>query len=251
MTAPGWFPDPTGRFSERWHDGTDWTDQVLGANGQATGDPLARTSSGFSAPTGPSASAAPPPAAPMAAAAPPPAMAGPWAPAPPAAGGWAPPGPAWAPGAAPADDRPRSAGIGVLLSFLGLVPVLLSLFALDWADGGATFSKLRDAYADAPSGLPAADAMVKGYAQFGAYLLLAMVALGLVLVATGALGHGRGFPRAVVAVVAAVAAVVHLAVVLRLFRGPASPEAGAWIAVVGYLAAIVGLGFGPKRRRAG
>ncbi|QXC62595.1 hypothetical protein KSP35_07310 [Aquihabitans sp. G128] len=46
---------------------------------------------------------------------------------------------------------------------------------------------------------------------------------------------------------AAVGAVAHLAVVLRVFRGPASPEPGAWLAVLGYLVAIVGLTFGPKR----
>ncbi|WP_371748788.1 DUF2510 domain-containing protein [Aquihabitans sp. G128] len=63
MSAAGWYADPTGRFSDRWHDGADWTDQVLGANGQPTADPLARTSSGYAAPDGPSSDApAPPPA---------------------------------------------------------------------------------------------------------------------------------------------------------------------------------------------
>lgn len=42
MTAPGWYPDPTGRFEHRFWDGQRWTDHV-GANGQqhvdATGPP--------------------------------------------------------------------------------------------------------------------------------------------------------------------------------------------------------------------
>ncbi|CAN5571119.1 hypothetical protein BH10ACT1_BH10ACT1_37660 [soil metagenome] len=197
MTGSGWFPDPTGRFTQRWFDGADWTDQVLGANGQATGDPLVRTSNGST-------------------------------------------------------EGPRSPGFGVALSFVGLLLPGLSLVALDWADGGAdsSFSRLRDLSSDPPSGLSFVDSLVHVYVSFGGYLLLAVVALGLILVAAGAFGHGKGGLRMVVALVAGFAAVVHLAVVLRVFRGLTDPAPGAWVAVPGYLLAIVGLAFGPRRTKA-
>jgi hypothetical protein len=37
--APGWFPDPSGRFDHRWWDGTRWTESVSRGGTQTT-DPL-------------------------------------------------------------------------------------------------------------------------------------------------------------------------------------------------------------------
>ena len=37
--APGWFPDPAGRFDHRWWDGARWTETVS-RNGSTTTDPL-------------------------------------------------------------------------------------------------------------------------------------------------------------------------------------------------------------------
>jgi hypothetical protein len=37
--APGWFPDPSGRWQVRWWDGSTWTDRVATAGRQAS-DPL-------------------------------------------------------------------------------------------------------------------------------------------------------------------------------------------------------------------
>lgn len=37
--APGWFPDPAGRFDHRWWDGARWTDTVS-RDGSTTTDPL-------------------------------------------------------------------------------------------------------------------------------------------------------------------------------------------------------------------
>jgi hypothetical protein len=37
--APGWFPDPSGRFDHRWWDGTRWTETVSRGGTQTT-DPL-------------------------------------------------------------------------------------------------------------------------------------------------------------------------------------------------------------------
>ena len=39
-TRPGWYPDPSGRFPKRWHDGYDWTASVLDNNGQQAFDQL-------------------------------------------------------------------------------------------------------------------------------------------------------------------------------------------------------------------
>jgi hypothetical protein len=35
----GWAPDPFGRFQQRYHDGTRWTEHVVGPDGQQI-DPL-------------------------------------------------------------------------------------------------------------------------------------------------------------------------------------------------------------------
>ena len=37
--ATGWQPDPYGRYVQRYHDGTRWTEHVVGPDGQ-TVDPL-------------------------------------------------------------------------------------------------------------------------------------------------------------------------------------------------------------------
>lgn len=34
-----WFADPTGRFAQRWWDGSRWTADVVLANGQQSADP--------------------------------------------------------------------------------------------------------------------------------------------------------------------------------------------------------------------
>lgn len=36
----GWYQDPTGRFTQRYHDGTAWTQHVVGHAGQQGTDPL-------------------------------------------------------------------------------------------------------------------------------------------------------------------------------------------------------------------
>lgn len=38
-TAAGWYPDPSGRFAQRYWDGAAWTEKVSGPNGLGT-DPL-------------------------------------------------------------------------------------------------------------------------------------------------------------------------------------------------------------------
>jgi hypothetical protein len=38
QVSPGWYPDPSGRFAQRYHDGTRWTEHVADANGNRATD---------------------------------------------------------------------------------------------------------------------------------------------------------------------------------------------------------------------
>ena len=61
---PGWFPDPYGRYQQRYHDGTRWTDQVANGTEQLV-DPMGTTlaipfvTPSSATPTGPSDDPAP------------------------------------------------------------------------------------------------------------------------------------------------------------------------------------------------
>lgn len=55
QVTPGWYPDPSGRFAQRYHDGSQWTGYVVDIHGQRYSDPprqasAAQTSSGQSDP---------------------------------------------------------------------------------------------------------------------------------------------------------------------------------------------------------
>jgi hypothetical protein len=39
QVSPGWYPDPGGRFAQRYHDGTRWTEHVADAGGNRSTDP--------------------------------------------------------------------------------------------------------------------------------------------------------------------------------------------------------------------
>jgi hypothetical protein len=52
QVSPGWYPDPSGRFAQRYHDGTRWTEHVADAGGQRSTDSPA----GQAAPAAPAAS---------------------------------------------------------------------------------------------------------------------------------------------------------------------------------------------------
>ena len=45
MSAPGWHPDPAGRYEWRWWDGTKWTGDVV-QHGIASVDPWALETAG-------------------------------------------------------------------------------------------------------------------------------------------------------------------------------------------------------------
>lgn len=248
MTAQGWYPDPSGRFTQRWFDGIDWTDHVVGANGQTIQDPLPGPSSGPGPGPGDRAEEAESP--------PPPTVAPPPSARATDATGTAPPPPPRypAPGAAQSGGyAPRPAGVrfgpgpGLALDLLGVLLVVLSLFVLKWADtsrGG--FADIHTSASHAPSHLEGPDALVKAYATFAAYVFLGLAVVGGLLVGIGVSARNAAL-QVVVAVVAGVACVYHAFFVERLFRGPGSPLIGAWLGVVGYLVLIAGLALGARR----
>ena len=51
QVSPGWYPDPSGRFAQRYHDGTRWTEHVADAGGQRSTD----SPEGQAAPAAPAA----------------------------------------------------------------------------------------------------------------------------------------------------------------------------------------------------
>lgn len=254
MSEPGWAVDPTGRFTQRWFDGHDWTDDVLGADGRSTTDALPRTSSGLAAPTASTAG----PTVPSAASTPPqpqPAGSPSTAPAPPAHAS----SPVRSPAAPQTSSGPGTGGatttglsvryLGSVISGVGLVLVLLSLFVLNWADQDpSSFGDLRNAFDGADlTGAPVVDQFVQLYATTLGYLLLVVVVAGVVVIAVRARSAGRG-THAAVAAAAGVGAVAHAVAVERLFRGTIDPSLGAWLAVGGYLAVIAGAAVAPTKR---
>jgi hypothetical protein len=219
LSAPGWFPDPTGRFGQRWYDGTAWTGDVVGANGQVIADPLARVAEQPAYQPNPYLPAQPPPP------------------------GWVPPSPGavrYAPGP------------GLLLGLAGLVCVALSLFALKWADvEKGTFLNLgSQARKVGSDNYPYTSVYL--YAAWAGFVLFAVavfliVAAGLPVPRSAT---GNTYNRVLGSVVAGGAAVLQTVVIVKLFKGPASPQFGAWLGVAGYLVAVAGLTLGARRRTA-
>jgi hypothetical protein len=222
--AAGWFPDPTGRFPTRHHDGSDWTDHVQGPDGQVEVDPLERRSSGLPAPA-PAAGWAPSPGGPA-------PMAGP-----------APGGPP--PAAGPAPIAKGTGFLGVAIAGFGWLLAALSLLVLDWVDGAG-----RGDIADAlPGSLPdsLADIVAYTYVRWAGLALLVLVALGLASVLLGLLGRDPTVLRFLVAGLVLVAVVLHAFAVARGLRDAA--EVGAHLGTFAYLVVIAGLAVGSHTRR--
>lgn len=216
--SAGWFADPTGRFGQRWYDGHAWSDQVVAASGSAISDPLPPGGPPFPPPfAGAPAQAhahAHDPAVPVAAA-----------------------GVRLRPGA--------TLGIGLL----GVLLVALSLLGVPWTTEGPGFSflDLSEASRDADG---SEETVVWAYAVAGGFLLLAGALVGVVLAGTplpGRLGAATGW-RILASAGCALAVVLHTVTVVRTFRGPASPEIGAWLGVAGYFVIIAAMVIGHYRR---
>lgn len=136
---PGWYPDPSGRYPLRWHDGEQWTPQALDGWQRPVVDPL----EGTVPPDPPVATAPLPPPSPPSGASPSPSVpAQPQGPVPAAAPG-APgsvPGPSPRPTAAAGGGpaQPRRSSVVVLVLRLIVIAVVLGMqfvgfFQLPWA----------------------------------------------------------------------------------------------------------------------
>lgn len=224
--SAGWFSDPSGRFGQRWYDGHTWTEQVVAANGTIQ-DPL--PAGGVPYP--------PPQAAPRQQAFAPPAPAAPAA-APAAPG---------APGAPAGRLRP-GATLGIAL--LGLLLVALSLLGVPWTSEGPGFNffDLNESARDVGA---SEEPVVWAYAVGGGFVLLLGAMLGVVLAGTPLPGTPRAAAgwRVVVSAGSALAVVLHTVTVARVFRGPVTPDIGAWLGVVGYFIIILAMVVGHYRRR--
>lgn len=262
QSAPGWHPDPGGRFAQRYHDGSGWTEHVVDAQGGRSSDPVDHPvvpPAGFGAPPG---GAGPPtatfdaplnpygPAAstyqgPPGAYGPPPAGYGP----PPGYGVAVPRGPHGAGPFGPAAPRRGPSTAGLIVAGIGAVLVLLGhLAGLDWVTSvfgglGVDFADIRE-FADDSSfsdDLPIA----AGYAKFG--WLLALLAAGL-----GVLGAAVRTPfRWIGLGVGVVMALWCLAAIGELLGDDAGLEigVGAMVAALGLIMTTVGSAL-PSPRRA-
>lgn len=214
-----WFPDPSGRFNQRFFDGSGWTEHVVGANGSTVADPL----------TG-----AFPPPPPLTATPPPP-----------------PPFHHASTGTAPHASGPRTTSwVGVGIAGVGLLLAALSLYALDWVDG-TSIGDLRDGLPDTlPDGLPLADVLSLNYLRWGGLLLLLGVIAALLAVGVAVSRRDGDGARLLGAAVAGTAAALHTITVVRLFRAPgADPAVGAWLGTIGFLAVAVGLAIAAPKDR--
>ncbi|MEJ7844442.1 MAG: DUF2510 domain-containing protein [Acidimicrobiales bacterium] len=187
QSAPGWHPDPAGRFAQRYHDGSGWTEHVVDAQGGRASDPVdhpVAPPAGFGPPT--AAFDAPPnpygPApgtypGPPGAYGSPPAGYGP----PPGYGVAVPRGPYGAGPFGPVAPRRGPSTAGLIVAGIGAVLVLLGhLAGLDWVT--SVFGNLGIDFADIREFADAADfsdelPIATSYAQFG--WLLALLAAGL------------------------------------------------------------------------
>jgi len=245
MSVRGWFPDPSGRFSQRWYDGHRWSDQVVAANGTTIDDPLPETDKPHPPPmptqvVPPSAPppAAAPPLAPHPVGALPPVAARPGPPP----GGALPSYPSH-PGGQGAHLRPGATlGVGLF----GLLVAALSLFGVPWASHVNFFDISEGARNASGDG----ELLVRIYAAAGGFILfvIALTAVVLAGIPVPARASGAAVMRVTATFVCGLAAVLHTVTVVRIFRGPASPDIGAWLGTVGYFVAIVGLVVGHYRR---
>ena len=156
-------------------------------------------------------------------------------------------------GARPAARHVRPAiryrpGAGLAVATGGLVIVALSLFVLKWVDADdGTFLKLSEAVRDA--GGDGVDRVISTYAGFGGFVLFGLAAVWVLLagVPIPATRGGATYHAIIGTVICGGAAVYQAAAITRLFRGPASPEIGAWLGVVGYFVIVVGMVIGTRR----
>lgn len=217
QTTPGWYPDPNGRYAQRYHDGTNWTEHVADAAGNRTTDPQ-----GTATGTG-----APPPGAP--------AFGGPDYGA---QGGFA---------VSPGSSSSFKPTWGLIIGGVGALFVLLSLFVLDFAEAsgfGGGSGPLGDLNEEGVSGLTRLYA--NGFIRF--LVLLIVLAAAVTMARIPAIEDKIKDVRTKVPNLAMIAAIVcgvlllwHLVVMFTMeveFGGDSfglDPTFGAWLGALGWI----------------
>lgn len=262
QSAPGWHRDPAGRFAQRYHDGSGWTEHVVDAQGGRSSDPVDN-------PPAPPAGVGPAPGAtgqPTATFDAPPSPYGgppgqyggpPTGYGPPSGAGYGPapgyggPMPQGTYGSGPFGQvapRRGPSTAGLIVAGIGAALVLLGhLAGLEWiasafGDFGIDFGDIRD-FADA-DGFSDELPISAGYAQFG--WLLALLAAGL-----GVLGAAVRTPfRWIGLGVGVVMSLWCLAAIGELLGDDPGVEigGGAAIAALGLLMTTVGSALPSPRR---
>lgn len=234
----GWHPDPTGRFGQRWYDGSTWTDHVVSARGEVVTDAVPDTEHPLPPPR-PAAVSTPP--------SPPPP--------PPATGG--PPPPAWIPAGAPAPSGPPALqpavayrpGTGLAVGLLGVLLTALSLLAVPWGEGDDSgFTDVSAALRDAGSSA-VNDLLLYTYGAWAAFGLLLVSALLVVMACLPlpASAAGNTYARVVGAGVTGLAAMLHGYFLQQLYPGDLAPGVGAWLGLAGFLLSGAGMVVGARR----
>ena len=209
----GWYPDGSGRFAQRYYDGQAWTEYVLDAGGNSGTDPV-----GLGAPAqyGDQRDQAAP--------------TGSWI-----SGASARPSSVRRQPHVPSSQRPpggQQVTVGHLITAVGVVLLLLSLFVLDFLASDSERADLGE-IADAPGDV--AGFLLGSYAGVGRFLALLVIAAAVVAtLSLRALGSFATRLPLIVAIVCAVFALWHLLAMLVHGDIDASPSFDAFLGLVAY-----------------
>jgi len=230
----GWHPDPTGRFGQRWFDGSRWTDHVVSARGEVVTDTVPDAEQPLAPPRPVAVSTPPPP--PSTTGAPPPA--------------WIPAGPSGRPGApGPQPVVAYRPGTGLALGLLGVLLTALSLIVVPWGEGDDNrFTDVSGALRDAGSAA-VDDVFLYTYGAWAAFgfLLVGAVLVVMACVPLPASAAGNTYARVLGAGVTGLAAMLHGYFLQQLYPGDLAPELGAWLGLAGFLLSGVGMVVGARR----
>jgi hypothetical protein len=194
QTSPGWYPDPNGRYAQRYHDGTSWTEHVADAAGNRSTDPQGAAAGAAPAGTGLGV------------------------------GG----------GVSGVQTGGQFAlTVGFIAAAVGALFVLLSLIGLDWAetdvaDFNVSFSlgDISDAGGDVPF-------FVDLYASFLRWIAI-LVAIGAALIASGIVKLESNLWRIAGFVVLGFAVWHLLALFQTATEDGIKTSFGAWLGLLGW-----------------
>lgn len=233
MSGPsrgGWSSDPSGRFSQRYYDGANWTAHVVGANGQTVSDPLPPQHVPYPPPridTDRPAHQQPHQQAHQQAHQQP-----------------------YPPSDAPAPPRLRyRPGVGLAVGLVGLLLTALDLLVLPWNDADdSTFldigSAVRDAGSDAVG-----DGLVYAYAAWAGLTLLVIVTalVAMACLPLPATSGGNTYARVAATVAAGTGALLHVYLVAPGYHADSPPGLVPLLGVIGFLVAGAGAALGARR----